>query len=195
MGMIRYSDEAIIEGLRLRKENIIKYVYKEYFSMTRHLIINNSGTGQDAEDVFQDALVIVYNRIMIDQLELNSTFKTFLYSICRNIWMQQLEKRKKFKNEFVDFETITEIPEPTLEEIYDIEKKKNKLYQLHFLNLSDDCQKVIQLFLKKISLREIANIMGYKTEKYAKTRKFDCKEELKTRILNDPNYLKLYAHY
>ena len=191
--MIRYSDEAIIEGLRLRKENIIKYVYKEYFSMTRHLIINNSGTGQDAEDVFQDALVIVYNRIMIDQLELNSTFKTFLYSICRNIWMQQLEKRKKFKNEFIDFETITEIPEPTLEEIYDIEKKKNKLYQLHFLNLSDDCQKVIQLFLKKISLREIANIMGYKTEKYAKTRKFDCKEELKTRILNDPNYLKLYA--
>jgi len=191
--MIRYSDEAIIEGLRLRKENIIKYVYKEYFSMTRHLIINNSGTGQDAEDVFQDALVIVYNRIMIDQLELNSTFKTFFYSVCRNIWMQQLEKRKKFKNEFVDFETITEIPEPTIEEIYDIEKKKNKLYQLHFLNMSDDCQKVIQLFLKKISLREIANIMGYKTEKYAKTRKFDCKEELKTRILNDPNYLKLYT--
>ena len=191
--MIRYSDEAIIEGLRLRKENIIKYVYKEYFSMTRHLIINNSGTGQDAEDVFQDVLVIVYNRIMIDQLELNSTFKTFFYSVCRNIWMQQLEKRKKFKNEFVDFETITEIPEPTIEEIYDIEKKKNKLYQLHFLNMSDDCQKVIQLFLKKISLREIANIMGYKTEKYAKTRKFDCKEELKTRILNDPNYLKLYT--
>ena len=193
MGMIRYSDEAIIEGLRLRKENIIKYVYKEYFSMTRHLIINNSGTGQDAEDVFQDVLVIVYNRIMIDQLELNSTFKTFFYSVCRNIWMQQLEKRKKFKNEFVDFETITEIPEQTIEEIYDIEKKKNKLYQLHFLNMSDDCQKVIQLFLKKISLREIANIMGYKTEKYAKTRKFDCKEELKTRILNDPNYLKLYT--
>jgi len=191
--MIRYSDEAIIEGLRLRKENIIKYVYKEYFSMTRHLIINNSGTGQDAEDVFQDVLVIVYNRIMIDQLELNSTFKTFFYSVCRNIWMQQLEKRKKFKNEFVDFETITEIPEQTIEEIYDIEKKKNKLYQLHFLNMSDDCQKVIQLFLKKISLREIANIMGYKTEKYAKTRKFDCKEELKTRILNDPNYLKLYT--
>ena len=191
--MIRYSDEAIIEGLRLRKENIIKYVYKEYFSMTRHLIINNSGTGQDAEDVFQDALVIIYKRTIIDQLALNSSFKTFFYSVCRNIWMQHLEKKKKLKNEFIDFETITEIPEPTIEEIYDIENKKSKLYQLHFLNLSDDCQKVIQLFLKKISLREIANIMGYKTEKYAKKRKFDCKEELKTRILNDPNYLKLYT--
>jgi hypothetical protein len=93
----------------------------------------------------------------------------------------------------VDFESITAIPEPSVEEIQNIENEKHKLYQLHFLNLSEDCQKVLQLFLKKISLREIANIMGYKTEKYAKTRKFNCKEELKTRILNDPNYLKLYA--
>jgi RNA polymerase sigma factor (sigma-70 family) len=193
MGMIRYSDEAIVEGLRLRKDNIIKYVYKEFYSMARHLIVNNSGNDQDAEDVFQDALVVVYKRIITDELSLNSSFKTFIYSVCRNIWLQRLEKLKKQNHEFVDFETIIAIPESTFEEINDIENKKQKLYQLHFLNLSEDCQKVLQLFLKKISLREIANIMGYKTENYAKTRKFNCKEELKTRILNDPNYLKLYA--
>jgi RNA polymerase sigma factor (sigma-70 family) len=193
MGMIRYSDEAIVEGLRLRKENIIKFVYREFFPMTRHLIINNSGTDQDAEDVFQDALVIVYKRIIIDELYLNSSFKTFFYSVCRNIWLQKLGKIREQNQEFVDFESITAIPEPSIEEIQNIENEKHKLYQTHFLNLSEDCQKVLQLFLKKISLREIASIMGYKTEKYAKTRKFNCKEELKTRILNDPNYLKLYA--
>ena len=137
--------------------------------------------------------MVVYKRIITDELSLNSSFKTFFYSVCRNIWLQRLEKHKKQNHEFVDFETITAIPESTFEEINDIENKKQKLYQLHFLNLSEDCQKVLQLFLKKISLREIANIMGYKTENYAKTRKFNCKEELKTRILNDPNYLKLYA--
>jgi RNA polymerase sigma factor (sigma-70 family) len=193
MGMIRYSDEAIIEGLRLRKENIIKFVYREFFTMTRHLIINNSGTDQDAEDVFQDALVIVYKRIIIDELSLNSSLKTFFYSVCRNIWLQRLSKLKEQNHEFVDFESITAIPEPSIEEIQNIENAKHKLYQTHFLNLSEDCQKVLQLFLKKISLREIASIMGYKTENYAKVRKYNCKEELKTRILNDPNYLKLYA--
>ena len=66
--MIRYSDEAIIEGLRLRKENIIKFVYREFFPMARHLIVHNSGTDQDAEDVFQDALVIVYKRIIVDEI-------------------------------------------------------------------------------------------------------------------------------
>ena len=191
--MIRYSDEGIVEGLRLRKEEIIKFVYKELFPMTRHLIINNSGTDQDAEDIFQDALVIVYKRIIDDELTLNSSFKTFFYSVCRNIWLQRLGKWKERNQEFVDFESITSIPEHTQEEIYSIENKKHKLYQLHFLNLSLDCQKVLQLFLRKISLREIASIMGYTTEKYAKVRKFRCKEELKVRILNDPNYKNIYT--
>jgi len=191
--MIRYSDEAIVEGLRLRKDNIIRYVYREFYSMARHLIVNNSGNDQDAEDVFQDALVIVYKRIITDDLTLNSSFKTFFYSVCRNIWLQRLEKLKNQNHEFVDFETITELHEPPNDEINEIENKKQKLYQLHFLNLSEDCQKILQLFLKKISLREIASIMGYKSENTAKTRKFNCKEELKMRILNDPNFLKLYA--
>lgn len=191
--MIRYSDEGIVEGLRLRKHEIIKFVYKEYFPMTRHLIVNNSGTDQDAQDIFQDALVIVYKRIVSNELTLNSSFKTFLYSICRNIWLQRLGKRKERIQDIVDFESIIEIPEPTVEEINSVENKKHKLFQTHFLNLSEDCQKVLQLFLRKISLREIASIMGYKTEKYAKTRKYNCKEELKTRIINDPNYLNIYA--
>jgi RNA polymerase sigma factor (sigma-70 family) len=193
MGMIRYSDEGIVEGLRLRKEEIIKCVYKEFFPMIRQLIINNSGTDQDAEDIFQDALVIVYKRIIDDELILNSSFKTFFYSVCRNIWLQRLGKWKERNHEFVDFESITAISEHTQEEIHSIENKKHKLYQIHFLNLSLDCQKVLQLFLRKISLREIASIMGYKTEKYAKTRKYNCKEELKLRILNDPNYINIYT--
>ena len=191
--MVRYSDDGIVEGLRLRKDEIVKFVYKEFFPMIRHLIINNSGTDQDAEDIFQDALVIVYNRIINDELSLNSSFKTFFYSVCRNIWLQRLGKMKERNLEFVDFESIIAVPESSQEEIYSIENKKHKLYQIHFLQLSLDCQKVLQLFLRKISLREIAGIMGYKTEKYAKTRKFNCKEELKLRILNDPNYINIYT--
>lgn len=191
--MIRYSDEGIVEGLRLRKDEIIKFVYKEFFPMIRNLVINNSGTEQDAEDIFQDALVIVYQRIVNDELALNSSFKTFFYSVCRNIWLQRLGKWKERNQEFVDFENVIAIPEHAFEEIQSIENKKHKLYQLHFLNLSMDCQKVLQLFLRKISLREIAVIMGYKTEKYAKTRKYNCKEELKLRILNDPNYINIYT--
>ncbi|MFA4864355.1 MAG: hypothetical protein WC605_11375, partial [Bacteroidales bacterium] len=75
------------------------------------------------------------------------------------------------------------------------EHEKYRLFQQHFLKLSEDCQKILQLFLGKTSLKEIAEIMGFKTEKYAKTRKFMCKEKLKNSIINDPNFKKYLVDY
>jgi hypothetical protein len=86
-----------------------------------------------------------------------------------------------------------ELPDKVMEEIYDDEVEKYRLYQQHFLTLNDDCQKVLLLFMKKLSLKEIAVEMGYKTEKYAKTRKYLCKEELKKRIINDPKCHKFLS--
>jgi len=191
--MIRYSDEAIIEGLKLRHDDMIKYVYRELYPVIKNLIVSNSGTDEDAEDIFQDALVIVYKKGKDEELVLSSSFKTFFYSVCKNLWLQRLGKLKDIRQIFVEVEEPVTLPESITKEMYTVEDEKIKLYQKHFLSLGDDCQKVLRLFLRKISLREIAEIMGYKTEKYAKTRKYDCKEELKNRILNDPNYLNLIA--
>lgn len=191
--MIRYSDEAIIEGLKLRRDDMIKYVYRELYPVINNLVVSNSGTDEDAEDVFQDALVIVYKKGKDEELVLSSSFKTFFYSVCKNLWLQRLGKLKDIRHTFIEVEEPVTLPESITKEMYTVEDEKIKLYQKHFLSLGDDCQKVLRLFLRKISLREIAEIMGYKTEKYAKTRKYDCKEELKKRILNDPNYLNLIA--
>lgn len=194
--MIHYSDEAIVEGIRLRSDYIIKYVYEEYFPTIKYLITNNTGYDEDAEDVFQDALIIVFKKIKNDELLLSSSFKTYLYSICRNLWLQKLGKRKTINKDFSDVEHFVELPEDFLTEISrnQEENEKFKMYQKHFLDLGEDCQKVLSLFLKKTSLREIAHIMGFKTEKYAKTRKFLCKEKLKKRILKDPNCQKFFTN-
>ncbi len=191
--MIRYSDEAIIEGLKLRRDEMIKYVYRELYPVIRNLIISNSGTDADAEDIFQDALIIVYKKGRDEELILSSSFKTFFYSVCKNLWLQRLSKLKDYNQMFVEIEESVTLSESITKEMHVVENEKYKLYQKHFLSLGDDCQKVLQLFLRKMSLREIAEIMGYKTEKYAKTRKYDCKEELKNRILNDPTYLNSIA--
>ncbi|NTW26125.1 MAG: sigma-70 family RNA polymerase sigma factor [Lentimicrobium sp.] len=191
--MIHYSDEAIIEGLRLRSDFIIKYIYQELFPTIKYLVIKNSGNEEDAEDIFQDGLIVIFKKIKENQLELTSSFRTYLYSVCRNLWLQKLSRRKQFSREFSDIETFVELPDKVMEEIYDDEVEKYRLYQQHFLTLNDDCQKVLLLFMKKLSLREIAVEMGYKTEKYAKTRKYLCKEELKKRIINDPKCHKFLS--
>jgi len=192
--MTFYSDESIIDGLKSRDNGIIRYIYKEYYPTIKFLITTNSGTETDAEDVFQDALVVLYRKIAKENLILTSSFKTFLYSICRNLWLQRLDRRV-FSNEFLEMEDLSELQESMHLEQPEEEQEKYRLFQQHFLQLSQDCQKVLRLFMGKTSLKEIAEIMGFKTEKYAKTRKFMCKEKLKNSIINDPFFKKYLSDY
>lgn len=192
--MTFYTDEAIIDGLKNRDSGVIRFVYKEYYPTIKFLITTNSGTETDAEDVFQDALVVLYRKIARENLILTSSFKTFLYSICRNLWLQRLDRRV-FSNEFLDMENLSEIQDTPYAGQPDEELEKYRLFQQHFFRLGEDCQKILRLFLKKVSLKEIADIMGFKTEKYAKTRKFMCKEKLKNSILNDPSFKKYLTDY
>lgn len=191
--MTHYSDEAILEGLKGQDRDVIRYIYKEYYPSIKFLIISNSGNETDAEDVFQDAMVIIYRKIIENKMILTSSFKTFLYSICRNLWLQKLD-RKLFSYEFMENENLTDMQDAVLFELRNDENEKYRLFQQHFLRLSDDCKKILRLFMNKVPLREIAEIMGFKTEKYAKTRKFMCKEKLKNAIYNDPNCKKFLTN-
>ena len=63
--MIHYSDEAILEGLRLRSDYIINFTYKEFYPLIKFLVTDNGGLEEDAEDVFQDGIVTLYNKIIL----------------------------------------------------------------------------------------------------------------------------------
>jgi len=188
--MIHYSDEAILEGLRLRSDYIINFIYKEFFPLIRFLVTENGGLDEDAEDIFQDGIIILYSKISLNQLILTSSFKTYMYSVCRNLWLQKLNKRKAIFDKLTDVEDFIDFPDEALQEANIRETEMHRIIQIHFLSLPEDCQKVLKLFIKNIPLREIAGIMGFKTENYAKTRKYLCKQDLKKRIADDPRSQK-----
>jgi len=188
--MRHYSEEDILKGIYDGDKEVLKYVYDQYFPTIQVLIYRNSGKDEDAEDIFQDTLMIIYQKVKEDDLKLECSFKTFFYSISRNLWLQRLEKNKISGNPYTDIENFIDLSDEFLYEIFDEENEKINLLQKHFLNLSDDCKKVLRLFLKKLTLKEIQEIMGFTTLKYTKTRKFLCKENLKKRIFKDPRYKK-----
>ncbi len=188
--MIHYSDEAILEGLRLRSDYIINFAYKEFFPLIKFLVTDNGGSGEDAEDIFQDGIIILYSKISLNQLTLTSSFKTYMYSVCRNLWLQKLNKRKAIFDRLRDVEEFIDLPQDMLQETNMEEVEMHRIIQIHFLALPEDCQKVLKLFIKNVPLREIAGIMGFKTENYAKTRKYLCKQDLKKRIADDPRSFK-----
>ncbi|MCD4681242.1 MAG: sigma-70 family RNA polymerase sigma factor [Bacteroidales bacterium] len=189
--MIKYTNDAILDGIKLGDRRIVDYVYNECFPTIKFLITTNSGNELDAADIFQDALVIIFQKINTNDLNLTSSFKTFLYSICRNLWLQRLDRRV-FNAKFLELEGRNNMQETLHLDFEELENEKYQIYQTHFLSLGKDCQKLLRLFLNKTPLVEIAKIMGFKTEKYAKTRKYLCKEKLKNKILNDPKCKKFF---
>lgn len=188
--MRHYSEEDILDGIFDGDKDVLRYVYDEYYPTIQVLIFRNSGKDEDAEDIFQDTLMIIYQKVRKNDLKLECSFKTYFYSISRNLWLQKLEKNKISGSPYTDIENFIELSDEFMYEIFDEENEKIKLLQKHFLNLSEGCRKVLRLFLTKMPLKEIQEIMGFKTLKYTKTRKFLCKENLKKRIFNDPRYKK-----
>jgi RNA polymerase sigma factor (sigma-70 family) len=192
MNKMHYSDEEILEGIRLRKAVVLEFVYEECYPLIRNLVLKNSGEKEDVQDLFQDAMVILFKKVKDNGLTLQCTFKTYLFSICQHLWLQRLEKRKKDTSVFKRVSITAELQEEELIEIYDDEEEKFRIYQKHFLSLDPECQQILKLFLKKSTIREIADLLGYQTEEYTKVKKYRCKEELKRRIVNDPEYKNLF---
>ncbi|MDD4425135.1 MAG: sigma-70 family RNA polymerase sigma factor [Mariniphaga sp.] len=190
--MKKYSDEQIRNGILRHDHLILQYIYKQFYFDVSLFIKKNSGNEDDANDVFQEAIIIIYRKLKENNLVLETnSFQKYLYSVCRFVWLKQLEKKRVEQTKIND-------SLPFIEEIYDenladlVEKNERYgLYQKHFKTLSTDCQKLLQLFFDKIPLSEIAAIMGYKGEKYAKKRKFKCKELLISKIKQDINYKKI----
>lgn len=191
--LVHYTVEAILEGLKTSDSNVLEYVYKKYFPIVRFFVIKNSGTDEDAKDVFQEAIILIYKRLKDGSLDLTCAFKTYLYSVCRILWLRQLEK-KKVRNEVVaDNQVFIQLDEDI--EGSAAEQEQFRIYQKHFQLLHKDCQEILQLFLKKVPLKEIAQKMNIKSDKYLKKRKYACKEALIKRIQNDPDYKRLRNEY
>ena len=185
---MHYIEESLLEGIRLNDTDTLEYIYKKFYPSVKTFIVLNSGNDDDAKDIFQESIIVIFRRLKDESFTITCSFKTYIFSISKNLWLKELERRKIERNKIhynEGFDTSDcDIDEPVSTAKFD----RYKLYQTHFLSLSKDCQKVLRLFLDKVPLKEIASIMGYASEKYAKKRKYQCKEMLIKRITNDPYY-------
>lgn len=191
--MIVYSNLDLLNGIRRNDTIVLQYIYKNFYSKINFFIKKNSGDDDDANDVFQEAIIIIYRKLKANELVLDCTFETYLYSVCRFLWLKQLEKRKVEKEKIKDnHEYHEDLYDDSLERVADL-NERYRLYQKHFTNLGKDCQKILQLYFDKVPLKNIAQIMGFKSEKYAKKRKFKCKEYLIKSIKQDLEYNKILS--
>jgi RNA polymerase sigma factor (sigma-70 family) len=180
------AEQYFIEGIRKGDKKVLDEIYKKFYPRTQYMVTRNSGTEEDARDLFQEALVAVFDRTNGRPLELTCQFGTFLYSICRNLWLKQLRKRS------VHFIDISEAEDnlPNEEELEEVTlwHDRYQLYMRKFAEIGEQCRQLLLRFMQGADMKTIAAEFGFASESYAKKRKFKCKEQLIHKIMEDSGY-------
>ena len=170
------TEDEIVEGIRDGDDFALEMVYKRHFGTIGHLVLNNSGSEQDAKDVYQEAIIVFYERIKKGGFVLTCQISTFLYAISRRIWLRKMASKGKIYGKLEDFEeviSIMEEQEEFREENFD--KMTQSLSQL-----GEPCRAILEdYYMHNASMQEISLKFGYTNADNAKTQKYKCLQRLK----------------
>lgn len=182
------STHELLEGIRQQDRHVLRLIYREYYPVVKKLILSNQGAEEDAQDVFQDALSMMYEKLQQGPLLFQCGFKTYLYAVARNMWLMVLRKRRTGGALLRDTENEADLGETLVQDM--TQARRKQVFSFHLRSLGEDCQRVLKLFFEGRSLKEIAEQMGF-TAAYAKKRKFVCQQKLIASIEQDALFKEL----
>ena len=181
----KISDINIINGVRNQDDNVLNWLYDNYFQSVKNHVLSNSGSIEDVSDVFQDTIIVLYNQITDDSLHLTTDLKGYFFGIARNVWSALLRKKQK------TIELEIDIPdEGETEEQYDLILER--IISRVFPRLKPDQQMVLNLFADGLTYEEIAVKMNLKNEVYARRKKYLSKEALLDLVKEDAEYQEYF---
>lgn len=184
----KLTNEAYLDGLQKQKREVLENIYAVHFPVIAKYISSMGGNEAIAKDIFQEGLIVVYEKAKAEELNLTCAFGTYLFAVCKRMYL------KKSSTNRVSFGLETELKEEVLDD--NIIERINKseryaLYREKFNLLGKDCKKILSLFFNKVSMEEISRMMGFSSAGYAKKRKFNCKKQLIELIKADQRYEEL----
>lgn len=190
MEVIRnFPDSELVRNIRdgQRMDETIKAIYRSHFESLSWYVVNNSGSRQDAEDIFQEVLVNFIDLVQKDKFRGESTVKTFLFSLNRYTWLNELKRRGRALAREEKYERGQEQVE--LDSSHWIADREGKAAVLNLVaELGDTCQKILLLFYyENMSMKEILDATDYENEQVVRNKKYKCLKQLEKMILEKPH--------
>jgi len=167
----------LIKGLAKNDKKATETIYRLNFSVIQAMILNNNGDEDDAKDIFQESMVVLFEKSRLADFELTCSIKTFLYSVSRRLWLKKLTHYNKTisHNDDIDIVMVDD-------DIEGHEKKdaEYELMQQSIIKLGEPCKSILEAFyFKKQNMQEIAENFGYTNAENAKNQKYKCLMRLK----------------
>ncbi|MEQ9425715.1 MAG: sigma-70 family RNA polymerase sigma factor [Cyclobacteriaceae bacterium] len=163
------KDHEILARIGKGDEGALDYLYKKHYRMMTKIVLSNNGTEEEAKDIYQDALIVFWQKAVKGNLVLTSKISTFIYSICLNLWRKELERKSRLVNEEKDGQASQNFEA----------KEQQKIIHECIGELGDTCKRILTYYyFDGMNMNEIAEKLNFANTDTAKTKKYKCKKRL-----------------
>lgn len=173
-----YQEKHLLEGLAREDRGVAEQIYRENYPMIQSLVINNNGSVDDAADIFQESMIVLFEKAKSSEFELNCLIKTYLYSVARRLWLKRLHQMQRFGRT-----TDAVIEMVSVDEDLEFHEKKQQDFSLMdsaMAKIGEPCKSLLEAYyIQKKPMQQIARDFGYTNADNAKTQKYKCLVRLK----------------
>ncbi len=164
-------------GDTAQQEAAFRHLYRQYFGLIESLVTTNNGDQESARDVFQDGIIVLFNNVKKEGFVLSSSLKTYLYSICRNLWLMKLRSARR-ETPLEDHHQHIQLNEDIFKTIVHTERQQMVAKLLE--KIGEDCRRIIELFyFRRARMAQIMEAFNLGSEQAAKNKKSLCLKKLR----------------
>ena len=186
------DDQDLIQLILTKKQQsmALNLLYKRHYGLLENYVLQNSGTSEDAGDVIQEVMLVFVQMITQGKFRGESSIKSLLYTICRNLWITELRRRKSTFARHEKYELEMEKTEMDISE--SIARTENLKYIMKIFNeLGEQCKKVLQLFYyEERSMKEVCETLNFSSEQVLRNKKYKCLKSLIEKTQSSPQIYK-----
>lgn len=187
-----WTDEALVEGIRSggsAREDALKRIYllpglRE--SVFRY-ILEHGGSRQDAQDIFQESIVLLDRNLREGRFEGKSALSTYFVAIAKWRWVTVQRQQGRY-TELAPAHYDAEVDSP---EADTIRSEYRELFLEALAQIGDRCRELLQLYQLEYSMEEIANKMQYGSADVAKKEAYRCRMRFRELLENHPQFAAL----
>jgi len=179
-GQPSYTDEEFVTAIRRGDDRALAQLYRLHLPMVSHFVLQNSGTEDEAKDVYQEGVMVFYEKVRDGSLELSCQIKTYLYAVCRRLWLKRLAEKSRFGSRLDDHEPYLETgAEADLAEAEERDRRFALMGEA-LEQIGEPCKSLLEgFYLLDRSMQQLTADFGYTNADNAKNQKYKCLVRLK----------------
>lgn len=171
-------DKELLDGLAKNDKSAVEVIYKENFGLIQQMVVQNNGSEDDARDIFQESLIVLYQKASTKDFELNCQLRTYLYAVSRRLWLKRLQMKRIYDTPIDTYEEHVSV-----EDDVDAHEKQDQQYGLMknaLGKIGEPCKSLLEAFyIHNKNMQEISAYFGYTNADNAKNQKYKCLMRLK----------------